>query len=138
MFTQTTHRSKLRNVAPASGLLLAMAIGPVSAQDLGLRAALLTSEGAAKLAGAPAGASLDLRYRVTERHHLFADVAPVHGFEGAGAIAPVSARVGVEWQPAKSTLGLEHGAIGMQLDSGARVSLKARHGGPMLYVRNRF
>lgn len=143
MFTHNTHRSALHSVASTGvprlpALLLAIAIGPASAQGLALRAGRLTSEGAARLTGAPASASLDLRYRITERYDLYADALTVRGFDADAAIAPVSAHVGVEWLPSKTTLGLEHGAIGMQLDSGARLSLKARRGGPMLYLRNRF
>jgi hypothetical protein len=35
-------------------------------------------------------------------------------------------------------LGFDHGAIGMQLDSGYRLSLKPRHGGLGLYLRGQF
>lgn len=143
MLTHTIHRAPLCSVAPFGVLrwlvvLLAIAIGPVSAQGLASRAAVLTSEGVPSLAGAPASARLDLRYRVGERYHVFADAARVRGFEAASAVAPVEVRVGVDWQPSKSTLELVHGAFGVQLDSGARVTLKVRRGGPMLYLRSRF
>jgi hypothetical protein len=145
MFKHTIHRAPLCSVAPFGVLrwlvlvmLLAMAISPSSAQDLALRAAQLTREGASSVAGAPASESLDLRYRIAGRYHVFAGAAPVRGLADAGAVAPVSARVGMDWQPSKSTLGLEQGAIGVQLESGTRMSLKARRGGPMLYLRNRF
>jgi len=143
MFTHTIHRAQLCSMASLGVLrwlvlLLAIAIGPVSAQGLAARAARVTSEAAPSLAGGPAGASLDLRYRIAGRYHLFADAAPVRGFLATGAAAPFTVRVGMDWQPSKSMLGLEHGAVGMQLDSGARVSLKVRRGGPMVYLRNRF
>ncbi len=143
MFTHTVRRAPLCSVA-FFGVLrwlflpLGLATGAVSAQGLASRAALLTSEASPSMAGGPAIASLDLRYRIAGRYHVFADAEPVRGFDAAGATSPVAVRVGVDWQPSKSTLGLDHGAIGMQLDSGARVSLKARRGGPMLYLRNRF
>jgi len=46
----------------------------------------------------------------------------------------------VDWRPARATvwLGLEHGALGMQLKPGYRLSLKLRGGGPSLYLRSQF
>jgi hypothetical protein len=60
---------------------------------------------------------------------------------GLGAEVPgnyVNTKVGMEWKPAKRTLGFEHGAVGMQLDSGYRLALKPRHGGLGLYLRGQF
>ncbi len=91
----------------------------------------------ALVGGLPA-VSMGLRVRVTDQHALFADAyrvrAPVLGAVGEG----YGTKLGVEWRPAKSTLGLEHGALGMQLESGYRVSLKVRRGGPSLYLRSQF
>jgi len=42
----------------------------------------------------------------------------------------------VEWRLAKSTLGFEHGALGLQLQPSQDLSLKVRHGGPKLYLRS--
>jgi hypothetical protein len=38
----------------------------------------------------------------------------------------------------KRGLAADKGFLGVQLDSGARLSLKRKHGGPMLYYRNSF
>ena len=49
-----------------------------------------------------------------------------------------TAQLGLEWQPTRSTLGFEPGALGLQLNTGYRLSLKARHGAPVLYLRTTF
>jgi len=48
-------------------------------------------------------------------------------------------RMELQWSNAP-TRGLlpEHGAIGMQLQGGSRVVLRAKRGGPMVYFRSRF
>lgn len=56
----------------------------------------------------------------------------------AAADARYGTKLGVEWRPSKSTLGLEQGALGMQLESGYRLSLKVRRGSPSLYLRSQF
>jgi hypothetical protein len=49
------------------------------------------------------------------------------------------ARVEMNITPAKPNLfGLDKGFLGMQLESGARISVKRKNGGPMLYYRQTF
>jgi hypothetical protein len=49
------------------------------------------------------------------------------------------ARVEMGLQPArKSGFTADRGFVGMQLQSGARISIKRKHGGPMIYYRNTF
>lgn len=49
------------------------------------------------------------------------------------------ARVEMKLKPVrKAGLNLERGFLGMQLQSGAKISIKRRHGGPMIYYRNTF
>lgn len=140
MFTPTSRRSLMRILVPVCALQLMLALGMahVSAQGLAMRGGQWNSEGAARLTGVPPSASLGLRYHMTERHDSLTAASGVPGFGGGTAPGTASPRIGVEWQPSKSTLGFEHSAIGMQLDSNVRLSLRARHGGPMLYLRNRF
>lgn len=88
--------------------------------------------------GSVAALSMGLRFRVTDEHALFADAYRARSPLAGTADVGYATRVGVEWLPAKSTLGLEHGALGMQLDSSYRVSLKLRRGGPSLYLRSPF
>jgi hypothetical protein len=96
------------------------------------------SDTATMLVGAVPALTLGVRYHVTERHLVFADALGGRGLGADPAAAYVSTQVGVEWRPAKSTLGFDHGALGVQLDSGYRLSLKARGGGAALYLRGRF
>ena len=90
------------------------------------------------LVGAVPAVSMGLRYRVTDEHALFADAYRARGAGASAAVAGYGSKLGVEWRPAKATLGLEQGALGMQLESGYRLSLKLRHGGPSLYLRGKF
>jgi hypothetical protein len=99
---------------------------------------LPSGDGLRTVAGAVPSVSIGMRYRISDRHLLFADAAAARGLGADPAVTYVSTKLGVEWKPARSTLGFEHGAIGMQLDSGFRLSLKSRRGGPALYLRNSF
>lgn len=101
-------------------------------------------------AGAVPTMSLGVRYQLSERHVVFANASGVRGAmgmrdmhdlhdRGADPSAPdVTTKLGFEWKPAKATLGLERGAIGLQLDSGYRLSLRTRRGGAALYLRGKF
>lgn len=96
------------------------------------------TDGTQALVGAVPAVSLGVRLRVSDEHAVFADAYRARGL-GAGPVGiDYGTKVGVEWRPAKSTLGLEHGALGMQLESGYKLSLKVRHGGPSLYLRSQF
>ncbi len=124
---------------------------PIGRADIGqgARASAGRSLAGDGRAGAAAGAaqagaalapvlSIGGRLRVTGEPLSVADAYRARGL-GAGPVGPGrGTRFGVEWRPAKATLGLEHGAIGMQLESGYRLSLKVRHGRPSLYLRGRF
>jgi hypothetical protein len=96
------------------------------------------NDGVTTLVGALPTVTLGMRYHLTDRHLFFADASRAHGLGADPGADYVSAKVGLEWRPARSTLGFEQGALGMQLDSGYQVSLKARGGGPALYLRGRF
>lgn len=120
-----------------STLLLGPA--PAAAQDMQTRAASLAAASlAAGTAGAVPTASIAMHYRISDRHVLFANAAQAGGLGANPATNDISTKLGVEWKPSRSTLGFEHGAIGVQLDSGFRLSLKSRRGGPVLYLRNSF
>ena len=94
--------------------------------------------------GAAPTMNLGVRYRVSEQHVVFANASGVRGANSlrefsTDPLAPGGeTKLGVEWKPAKSTLGLEHGAIGLQLDSGYRLSLRTRSGGAGVYLRGKF
>ena len=53
-------------------------------------------------------------------------------------VGELTTQLGLEWQPTRSTLGFEPGALGLQLNTGYRLSLKTRHGAPVLYLRTTF
>jgi hypothetical protein len=163
----TASRRLLRITVPVLAVFVLYGCGRALAQDLALRSAdmadgeyrLLTSRGrtdvaislqvqgyepptsdigTAGLSGAVPSVTLGLRYRMTGRHLLFADATGASGPGANFAADHVSAKLGVEWTPSKMAMGFEQGALGMQLASGYRLSLKARHGGPALYLRSRF
>lgn len=49
------------------------------------------------------------------------------------------ARVEMRLKPANPTgFNFDRGTIGMQLQGGAKISIKKKHGGPMIYYRNTF
>ncbi len=168
MLSATTASRRLRrSTVPALVMLMLCGCDMVRAQDLALRSAemagseyrLLNSRGRTDIVislqalgyappisdGANTGlpvavpsVTLGLRYRMTGRHLLFADATGAQRLGANLAADQASAKIGVEWTPSKMTMGFEQGALGMQLASGYRLSLKARHGGPALYLRSRF
>jgi len=105
---------------------------------------------------APAGQrplvlDLGLRWRSALGNNLHLDVSawgqPLASHTGAhdamGMIreheAGYGTRVELQWSNApKSGFLPEHGAVGMQLQGGSRVVLRAKRGGPMVYFRSRF
>jgi hypothetical protein len=95
-------------------------------------------DGPRTLTGSVPTLSLGLRYHVSPQSHFFADASGVRGLGPDPSMAQVNTKVGVEWKPAKSRLGLEQGALGFHFDSGYKLSLKARHGGLGLYLRSTF
>jgi hypothetical protein len=97
-----------------------------------------SGEGTRALVGMTPTLSIGMRYRMSPNAAVFADAV------GARALPPevsggyVNTKVGMEWKPAQPRFGFDHGAIGIQLDSGYRVSLKARSGGLSVYLRGKF
>ena len=96
------------------------------------------TDGPRTLAGSVPTVTLGLRYRVTDESHLFADASGARGLGADPAGAYYNTKVGVEWKPAKSRLGFDRGVLGLQFDSGYKLSLKARRGGLALYLRSQF
>jgi len=90
------------------------------------------------LAGATPLLSVGMRYRVSPESAFFADAS------GARALPPdtsggyVATKVGMEWKPATSRFGFDGGALGIHLDSGYKLSLKARRNGVGVYLRGQF
>jgi hypothetical protein len=90
------------------------------------------------LAGLVPTVTLGLRLRVSPESALYADASSARGLALERGADFYNAKVGMEWKPAKSRLGLEHGSLGIQFDSGYRMSLRARHGGLGVYLRSKF
>lgn len=95
-------------------------------------------EGPVALKGALPTVSVGMRYRMTQESTIYADASGVRGLGADTSANYVATKIGMEWKPAKRALGFDHGAIGVQLDSGYRLSLKPRHGGLGLYLRGQF
>lgn len=78
------------------------------------------------------------------RYHLSNDTAVYADATGARTLATDTApglyntKVGMEWQPAKSKFGFENHSLGIQLQSGYRMSLRLKSGGVGVYFRGRF
>lgn len=99
---------------------------------------LPSGDGHRAVVGAMPVLTIGMRYRMSQQHLLFADASGARGLGGDPAAMQVITKVGLEWKPARSSMGFEHGALGMRLDSGVRLSLKSRRGGPALYLRSTF
>jgi len=95
-------------------------------------------EGPVALTGASPTVSVGLRYRVTRDSTVYAGASGVHNLGTEAPANYVNTKVGMEWKPAKRSFGFDHGAIGMTLDSGYKLSLKPRHGGLGVYLRGQF
>jgi len=78
--------------------------------------------------------SVSWRYAASDRSTWYADAS------SARHAGPdhFNARVGVEWKARSSALGFDHGALGVRLDSGYRMSLRPRRGGLAIYLRGQF
>jgi opacity protein-like surface antigen len=90
------------------------------------------------LAHAAPTVTVGVRYQVDDRSTVFADALGARRTYAEERSDFYSTKVGVEWKERKSRFGLEKGALGIQLDSGMRMSLKARKGGVGVYLRRQF
>lgn len=99
-------------------------------------AAPVSADAPVGLTGATPTVSLGMRYRMTRDSAVFADAMGAHALPPAGGY--INTKVGMEWKPASSRFGLDGGALGMQFDSGYRLSLKARRDGIRVYLRGQF
>jgi hypothetical protein len=97
-----------------------------------------SADGARQVVGAVPTLSIGWRHRMAVDYRLFADASGARGLGDDPSATQVTTRVGVEWTPAKSAFRFAHGMLGLQLNSGYRVSVRLRHGRPMLYLRTRF
>lgn len=88
--------------------------------------------------------TVGVRYRMADQATMYADAYGARGLAAAVAeessAAAYNARVGLEFKDTSvaRNLGLERGSIGMQLESGYRISMKPRRGGVGVYLRGSF
>lgn len=83
--------------------------------------------------------TLGWRYRVSGDTAVYADATGVRSWAGDGPMPGIVAtKVGLEWKPARSRFGFEHRSIGFELQSGYRMSLRAKGGGLGVYLRGQF
>jgi hypothetical protein len=82
--------------------------------------------------------TLGWRYQVDDRSMVFADALQARRSYGDDRSEVYSTKVGMEWKERTSRIGFEKGALGVQFDSGLRMSLRARKGGLGLYLRGQF
>lgn len=96
------------------------------------------SDGSNAAAGPALNLTLGVRYRMSNEHSVFADAYGAHGAHTDYGTALGTSRFGVDWKPAKAKFGFERGAFGLRLDSGYRLTLRARRGGAAVYLRGQF
>jgi hypothetical protein len=90
------------------------------------------------LRGAVPTFTVGWRYRVSPQAAVYADATSAHSLVAAVSPDLYNTKVGVEWQPAKSRFGFEGRSLGVQLQSGYHMSLRARKGGIAVYFRGKF
>lgn len=95
-------------------------------------------DGPVHLTGAAPTLSVGVRMRMTPESSVYADATGARGFRANPDAGYVNTKVGVEWKPAKSRFGFEGGRLALQLDSGYKLSLRARKGGIGVYLRGQF
>lgn len=119
-------------VSPVEGL----AVNPHSLVYAGPHAQVYA--GPHTLAHVAPTVTLGWRYQVNERSVVFADALQARPVYADDRSELYSTKVGMEWKERKSRFGFEKGALGVQFDSGLRMSLRARKGGVGVYLRSQF
>ncbi len=90
------------------------------------------------IVGAVPTVTVGWRYRVSGQSVLLADASGAPGFAAGGSDGYFS-KVAVEWKPrTEPRFGLDGTSLGVQFDSGMRMSLRLRKGGLGVYLRSKF
>ena len=90
--------------------------------------------------GAAPMVSVAWRYRVSDQSVLHADASSARGLAVNGGDGYFT-KIGVEWKAKPETLlglGLDGSSLGLQLDSGLRMSMRLKKGGVSFYLRSKF
>jgi hypothetical protein len=78
------------------------------------------------------------RYRVSNDTAVYADATSARNLAMDAAPGLYNTKVGMEWEPAKSRFGFENRSLGLQLQSGYRMSLRVKSGGVGVSFRSMF
>lgn len=82
--------------------------------------------------------SVAWRYRVSDQSVLHADASSARGLAVNGGDGYFT-KIGVEWKAKpESRWGLDGSSLGLQLDSGLRMSMRLKKGGVSFYLRSKF
>ena len=95
-------------------------------------------ESVASLRSAVPTLTVGWRYNVTSEAAFYADATSARRLAAESAPDLYNTKVGMEWKPAKSKFGFENRSLGIQLQSGYRMSLRVRSGGLGVYFRGQF
>ena len=99
---------------------------------------LPTPDGAVPLRNALPTVTVGVRYVVSGETAVYADATSARDLLANAAPGLYNTKVGMEWQPAKSRFGFEGRSLGIQLQSGYRMSLRVKRGGFGIYFRGNF
>jgi len=88
--------------------------------------------------GATPMLSVGWRYRVSDQSVLHADALSARGLAVNGGDGYFT-KIGVEWKAKpESRFGLDGSSLGLQFDSGLRMSIRLKKGGVGFYLRSKF
>jgi hypothetical protein len=92
-------------------------------------------DGAVPLRSALPTVTVGVRYAVSGETAVYADATRARDLLASAAPGLYNTKVGMEWQPAKSRFGFEGRSLGIQLQSGYRMSFRVKSGGLGIYFR---
>jgi len=95
-------------------------------------------DGALPLRGALPTVTVGVRYAVSGETAVYADATSARDLLASASPGLYNTKVGMEWQPAKSRFGFEGRSLGIQLQSGYRMSFRVKRGGLGIYFRGSF
>lgn len=96
------------------------------------------AEGPASLRATRPTVTLGWRFRLDGQTSFYADATSARRLATEAMPDLYATKVGMEWKPATSRFGFEHRSLGIQLQSGYRMSLRIRGGGVGVYFRGQF
>lgn len=82
--------------------------------------------------------SFGWRYRLDGETAIYADAVSARRLATEAMSDLYAAKVGMEWKAATSRFGFENRSLGVQLQSGYRMSLRVKGGGLGVYFRGKF